>query len=103
MSVMARPELTWFWIRDRDPFMNISLSYEMYFPVNFGTTAVYQSYPWLTVLWHAAPEIGIEASGAYKTTVWSTSSSWSSRGWGSYSTPINSWAFSLGVVYTPSW
>jgi hypothetical protein len=80
MSVMARPELTWFWIRDRDPFLNISLSYEMYFPVNFGTTFIYQSYPYLTVLWHAAPELGIELAGAYKTTVWSTSTSWAQAG-----------------------
>lgn len=103
MSVMARPELTWFWIRDRDPFLNISLSYEMYFPVNFGTTFIYQSYPYLTVLWHAAPELGIEFAGAYKTTVWSTSTSWAQAGWSSYSTPVNSWAFSVGVVYTPSY
>ncbi|MGA2640757.1 MAG: hypothetical protein ABSG21_07615 [Spirochaetia bacterium] len=102
MSVMARPELTWFWIQDRDPFLNISLSYEMYFPLNFGTTFVYQSYPYLTVLWHAGPEIGVEISGAYMTTVWSTSTSWAAQGWGSYSTPINSWKFSLGIVYTPS-
>jgi hypothetical protein len=102
MSVMARPELTWFWIQGRDPFLNISLSYEMYFPLNFGTTLIYQSYPWLSLLYHATPEIGIELSGAYKTTTWSTSSSWASQGWNSYSTAINSWAFSLGVVYTPS-
>jgi hypothetical protein len=105
MSVMARPELTWFWIQGRDPFLNVSLSYEMYFPVNFGTTVLYQSYPYLSVLWHAQPEIGIELAAAYKTTVWSTSSSWAAApggGWGSYSTPISSWEFSLGVVYTPS-
>jgi len=103
MSVMARPELTWFWIQDRDPFLNISLSYELYFPVNFGTTIIYQSYPYLTILWHAAPEIGIELAGAYKTTVWSTSASWAAALWSPYSTPVNTWAFSLGVVYTPSY
>jgi hypothetical protein len=102
MSIMARPELTWFWIQDRDPFLNISLSYELYFPLNFGSTPIYQSYPYLTLLWHATPEVGIELAGAYKTTVWSTSTSWVAAGWGTYSAPENSWAFSLGVVYTPS-
>ncbi|MGO9309432.1 MAG: hypothetical protein ACLQDL_10460 [Spirochaetia bacterium] len=101
-SVMARPELTWFWIKDRDPFLNVSLSYEMYFPVNFGTTAIYQSYPWLSLLYHATPELGIELAGAYITTTWSTSASWTAAGWSSYSTPITSWRFSLGIVYTPS-
>jgi hypothetical protein len=103
MSVMARPELTWFWIRDRDPLLNVSLSYEMYFPLNFGTTLIYQGYPYLSLLYHAAPELGIELAGAYKTTVWSTSESWASAGWASYSTPVQSWTFSLGVVYTPVW
>jgi hypothetical protein len=102
MSIMTRPELTWFWLVDRDPFLNISLSYELYFPLNFGTTTIYQSYPYLTVLWHAAPEIGLELAGAYKTTTWSTSASWAAAAWDSYSTPVHTWAFSLGVVYTPS-
>jgi hypothetical protein len=101
-SIMARPELTWFWIQGRDPFLNISLGYELYFPLNFGSTTIYQSYPWLSLLYHATPEIGIEVSAAYKTTTWSTSKSWNEQGWGSYSTAINSWAFSLGIVYTPS-
>ncbi len=102
VSVMARPELTWFWLRDRDPFLNVSLSYEIYFPLNFGSTAVYQSYPYLTALWHVTPDVGIELSAAYKTTVWSTSTSWQNQGWASYSTPVTSSQFSLGVVYTPS-
>jgi hypothetical protein len=102
MSILARPELTWFWIVDRDPFLNISLSYEMYFPLNFGSTLIYQSYPWLSVLYHATPELGIEIAGAYKTTTWSTSDSWLAEGWGTYSTQQSTWAFSVGVVYTPS-
>jgi hypothetical protein len=102
MSIMARPELTWFWIQDRDPFLNIALSYEMYFPLNFGSTPLYQSYPYLSVLWHATPELGIEAAGAYKTTIWSTSASWKALAWDSYSTAVSTWTFSLGVVYTPS-
>jgi hypothetical protein len=102
MSVVARPGLTWFWIRDRNPFLNVGVSYEMYFPLNYGSTFIYESYPYVTLLWHATPEVGIELAGAYKTTVWSTSASWQAAAWDSYSIPVNSWAFSLGVVYTPS-
>lgn len=101
MSVMARPELTWFWIRDRDPFLNVAVSYEAYFPLNFGTTLIYESYPYLSLLWHMTPEVGIELAGALKTTVWSTSASWQAAGWSPYSTPVTSWVFSLGLVYTP--
>ena len=73
LSIMARPELTWFWVQDRVPILNVSLSYELYFPLNFGDTLIYQSYPYLTVLWHATPDLGFELSGAYKTIAWSTS------------------------------
>jgi hypothetical protein len=102
MSAMTRPELTWFWLRDRDPFLNLSLSWELYFPLNFGSSIIYENYPYVTALWHATTEVGIELSAAYKTTVWSTSDSWLAAAWGTYTAPQQSWVVSLGVVYTPS-
>jgi hypothetical protein len=102
MSILARPELTYFLVVDRVPILNASLSYEMYFPLNFGTTLLYQSYPYLTLLWHATPEVGIELSGAYKTTTWSTSQSWSALSWSAYTTDVTSWTVSLGAVITLS-
>jgi hypothetical protein len=43
MSVLARPELTYFLIVDRVPVLNVTASYEMYFPLNFGSTVLYQT------------------------------------------------------------
>ncbi len=101
MSIMARPELTWFWMRDRMPLLNVSASYEMYFPLNFGSTLIYQSYPYLSLLWHVTPDWGIEMAGAYKTTTWSTSPNLpASDGWTSYSEAVGSWVLSLGAVIT---
>jgi hypothetical protein len=101
LSFMTRPELTWFWIVDRVPLLNVALSYETYAPLNFGSTPVYQSYPYLSVLWHATPEIGIELAGAPKATVWSTSESWAAlSGWSQYSETVRSWTISLGAVIT---
>ncbi len=100
MSILARPELTWFWMQDRMPLLNVSLSYEMYFPLNFGSSLIYESYPYLTLLWHVTPDWGIEVAGAYMTTVWSTSQSWAAAGGSTYSIPVGSWVASLGVVVT---
>jgi len=103
MSIMARPELTWFWIVDRDPFLNISLSYQMYFPLNFGTTLLYESYPYLTLLWHATPEIALELAGAYTTTQWSASKELIDSGdpiAGAFPVVAHAWVISLGVVFT---
>ncbi len=105
MSILAEPALTWFWIQDRVPILNVSLSYEMYFPLNFGDTTIYQSYPYLTVLWHATPDLGIELSGAYKTIAWSTSKDpgFAANGGLPYD-PVyfSTWVVSVGVVYNLS-
>jgi hypothetical protein len=105
VSLLARPELTWFWIQDRVPILNVSLSYELYFPLNFGTTFLYQSYPYLTLLWHATPELGIELGGAWKSTTWSASKAVANSGEsiaGAFPITFRTWVVSLGVVYTPS-
>jgi hypothetical protein len=103
-TILARPELTYFWMQDRLPVLNASLSYEMYFPLNFGSTPLYQSYPYLTLLWHATPEIGVELGGAYKTTVWSSSKSWVvDAGWSPYSETVASWTVALGLVVNLSY
>jgi hypothetical protein len=105
MTVLAEPALTWFWVRDRVPILNVSLSYEMYFPLNFGDTTIYESYPYLTVLWHATPDLGIELSGAYRTVAWSSSEdpAYISNGGLPYD-PVyfSAWVFSIGVVYNLS-
>jgi hypothetical protein len=98
MSFLVRPELTYFLIVDRVPILNASLSYEMYFPLNFGSTFLYEAYPYLTFLWHATPEIGVELGGAYKTTVWSTSASEAISPGTPYTVLYRRWEISLGAV-----
>ena len=103
MSILAQPSLTWFWVQDRVPILNVSLSYDAYFPLNFGDTTVYESYPYLTVLWHATPDLGIELSGAYKTIAWSSSQNpgFASNGGLPYN-PVyfSTWVVSFGIVYS---
>jgi hypothetical protein len=93
MSILARPELTWFWIQDRVPLLNVSLSYEAYFPLNFGETLLYQGYPYVNLLWHASPDWMLELGGAYKTTAWSTTEGL---------VYFNCWVVALGVIYNLS-
>jgi hypothetical protein len=105
LSIVARPELTWFWIQDRVPILNVSLSWEGWFPLNYGTTFIYESYPYLALLWHATPEIGVELAGAWKTTAWSASQSLIQSAQpiaGAFPVVFRTWVISLGVVYTPS-
>ncbi|MGA2766337.1 MAG: hypothetical protein ABSG17_23580 [Spirochaetia bacterium] len=97
-SIVARPELTFFWLVDRQPFMDFSAAYEAWFPLNYGTTSIYESYPWLAVRYHVTPELLVELGASYKSTVWSSSALAASDGF-IYSLTYSRWLLSLGVIY----
>jgi hypothetical protein len=100
-SILARPELTYFWLIDREPFLNISLSYDLYFPLNFGQTLIYQQYPYLDFIYHLTPNVMLELGGAFKSTAWSAGTPW--RDWGlpvsEYPVIFNSWVIAAGVLF----
>ncbi|HEY9595601.1 MAG TPA: hypothetical protein VHE79_14070 [Spirochaetia bacterium] len=97
-SLLAWPQLTWFWLSGGAPFLDVMASYEVYFPLSFGSTPVYESYPYVTVLWHVTPELGIELGGAYRTTIWSTSASERAVVGTTYAVTESRWVVSAGVV-----
>jgi hypothetical protein len=102
MSVMVRPELTFFWLVDREPLVDFQAAYEAYFPLNFGTTLIYESYPWLGIHYHLASEVMLELAGSFKTTVWSSSQQWLAAGNSPYQITYSRWLVSFGVLWTLS-
>ena len=72
-SLQLRPELTWFWIVDRRPVLNLSLAYGLYFPLNFGETLIYEHGPYLAALYHVSPAVQLELSASYPVRIWTTS------------------------------
>ncbi len=101
-SVLVRPQLTYFWLIDREPFLNISLSYELYFPLNFGQTLIYQQYPYLDFIYHLTPNVMLELGGAFKSTAWSAGKPWRDAGWplDGYPVTFNSWVIAAGVLFS---
>jgi hypothetical protein len=98
-SLLVRPSLTWFWIHDREPLLNVTLSWDLYAPLNFGTTLLYEQYPYLTLLWHASPAIALEASAAYRTVTWSPSDDFlAAHPTESYAVPFRSFVIGAGIV-----
>jgi hypothetical protein len=100
-SVLVRPELTYFWMIDRDPFLSLSLSYDLYFPLNFGQTVIYQQYPYLNVIYHMTPNVMLELGGAYKSTVWSAGAPVRASGesLAGYPVTFNAWVVAAGVIF----
>jgi len=99
-SIMVRPELTYFWLVDRQPLFDFQAAYEMYFPLNFGTTTIYESYPWLGIHYHLTPEVMLELAGSYKSTVWSSSQDWLAAGNSPYQVTYSRWLLTFGVIWT---
>jgi hypothetical protein len=71
-SLLVRPELTWFWIVDRRPVLNLSLAYGLYFPLNFGETFIYEHGPYLAFLYHLSPAVQLELAASYPIRIWTT-------------------------------
>jgi hypothetical protein len=99
-SIMVRPELTYFWLVDRQPLFDFQAAYEAYFPLNFGSTFIYESYPWLGVHYHLTPEVMFELAESYKSTVWSSSQQWLAEGNSPYQVVYSRWLASFGVIWT---
>jgi len=72
-AILLRPGLTYFLLVDREPLLNFSFNYGLYFPLNFGSTVIYEQAPYLSVLYHLSPNLKLEATGSYKSVVWSSS------------------------------
>jgi hypothetical protein len=98
-SVLLKPGLSWFLLIDRQPVLNLSLSYEVYLPLNFGGTLVYQHYPYLNALWHMNPNLMLELGGAWKSAAWSTSQDVKNSGQPGYTVDARSLVISLGVLF----
>jgi hypothetical protein len=100
-SILLRPQLTWFWLVDREPFLNVSLSYDVYFPLNFGQAPIYQQYPYLTVQYSVTPALMLELGGAYRTALWSAGKPWRDMALpvSSYPVAFSAWVIEAGVLY----
>jgi len=72
-SLLARPGLTYFQVRDREPVLNISAQYATYLSLNFGAVPWYRHGPYLNVLYHLSPNIQLDVSASRQWIYWSES------------------------------
>jgi hypothetical protein len=98
-SILLRPGLTYFLMHNREPVINFSLNYDLYFPLNFGTTLLYEHWPYLNILYHLNRNIKLELTGAYKTVNWSASEDLIADGTPDWQGTQNSWVVGVGVLF----
>lgn len=72
-SLLAAPELAWFWMDGLEPRATVFLRSETWFPLNWGETTVYEQWWYAAALWHAKPWLSLGPQLALRDEVWSTS------------------------------
>lgn len=72
-TFILRPELTWFWMVDREPLANFSLAYGLYMPVNYSSALFYKQAPYLNTIFHLSENIKLENRLSYEMTTWTES------------------------------
>lgn len=98
-SVLAAPELAWFWMDGLSPRGTVFLRSETWFPVNFGETKVYEQWWYLAALWHARPWLSLGPQVALREETWSTSAAFHRKNPAvDYTTRYRSWVPGFTVV-----
>lgn len=72
-TLLVRPGLTWFWIRDREPVLNASLQYAAYLPLDFGENWWYRHGPYVNLVYHLGPQLMVNASVGRQWIFWTES------------------------------
>lgn len=72
-TLLLRPGLTYFWIRDREPFLTFTAQYATYFSLNFGAVPWYRHGPYLNTIYHLTPNVMLDFGFRKQWVYWSES------------------------------
>jgi len=98
-TLQLKPGLTYFWMKGMDPFLNLFLNYELYLPLNYGVSRVYETWLYAGALYHASERVKVGAYGAFKKVVWGTSQAWKD-GWPGEGYQVDFKSLVLGLALT---
>ena len=72
-TLLVRPGITYFHIRDREPVYNVGLQYGLYLPLNFSDVPIYEHDPYLNFVHHLNQRLKLELFAALRSRTWTTS------------------------------
>lgn len=99
-TLLLRPGLTYFWVRDRAPLLNISAQYATYLSLNFGDRPWYRHGPYVNLLFHLGERVLIDIGVAKQWIYWSESAEFTADHPGeTYLNNIHSpWSIDVGLI-----
>ena len=100
-SLMVRPGITFFYLRNREPVFNVSLQYGSYWSLNFGEVPWYSHGPYVNFLYHLSPGLQLDASVGAKFIYWDESADFDAA-WpnNTYAVQVyQPFSVDIGVIY----
>jgi len=98
-SLLLRPQLTYFLIRDRRPVINVTGAYGVYLALNFSDQLVYEHAPYLDLIYHLTDETMLNAGVAWKTVHYAAGDNSGRWDDSDYSADQSSWLLTAGVIF----
>lgn len=89
-SLLVRPQLTYFWIEDREPVLNVTGAYGVYLALNFSDQLVYEHAPYLDAIYHLSDVTKLNAGVAWKTVHYAGDG---------FSADQSTWLLRAGVIF----
>lgn len=71
-TITLRPGLNYFWLREGEPFLNLTLQWEAYLPLNYGDSFLYEHWTYLGALFALNRTVQLGATLAYRHISWGT-------------------------------
>lgn len=101
-TLMVRPGITYFFLRDRQPVAEIAVQYAAYLALNFGERLLYAQSPYLELLYHLTPELQLSVRAGVQMRYWTTSTSELSAIGDHYTVRATTVRLQAGLIYRPS-
>lgn len=84
-TILLRPGLSYYWFRKGEIFMNFYLQHELYLPLNYGQSTLYQQWTYLGMIYHLAKNIKISPSLSIGKITWEHTDSFKTATGNTYS------------------
>jgi len=94
-SLLIRPGLTYVFMTDREPLLNLSFNYNLYFALNTGDIPLYSHGPYLSVIGHVYDWLKLEGKASYRYATYFKEDG------GSWTLNSSQITVGLGVIFTP--
>ncbi len=94
-----RPELNYFWMKGLNPFMNFFVHYEVYFPLNYGVSSIYETWLYTGGLYHYKQNVSLGGYLALRDAIWGSSADWKKQSSEDYRVKYKANVIGLLVIF----